>query len=51
LRAALHRLRQKNEDITLWVDDICINQEDLEKQNPQVRLMRYIYQRSSRTVV
>lgn len=51
LCSALHRLRRKNVDTILWVDAICINQQDLEERSSQVRLMRYIYQRSRRTVV
>ena len=33
---ALRRLRQTNEKKLLWIDAICINQEDLEERNHQV---------------
>jgi hypothetical protein len=34
---ALHRLRLPDEDRMLWVDAICINQEDLQARGHQVR--------------
>lgn len=35
----------------LWVDAICINQDDLQEKSHQVQNMRHIYQRARRTVV
>ncbi|KAF8856107.1 hypothetical protein BDZ45DRAFT_559062, partial [Acephala macrosclerotiorum] len=59
LHAALRRLRQ---DLplplplamlprTLWIDAICINQEDPHERAEQVGLMRRIYKRASRLVI
>jgi hypothetical protein len=51
LHDALSRLRYRYLDRILWVDAICINQEDnLEKQR-QIRLMPKIYGLASRVVV
>lgn len=46
-------LRQstKAEGRVLWVDAICINQDDMIERNKQVPMMDRIYQNSSRTVV
>ena len=43
VRLALRRLRSYHNSRTLWVDAICINQEDQEEKTQQVMLMRYIY--------
>ncbi|KAK5654659.1 hypothetical protein OQA88_6982 [Cercophora sp. LCS_1] len=51
LLAALSRLRHKGISRTLWVDAVCINQDDLEERANQVRLMREIYARASSVVV
>lgn len=49
LASALRRLRQRHKSVTLWVDALCINQDnDLEKSQ-QVTLMTRIY--SSATMV
>ena len=36
--------RLKKIDRFLWVDAICINQQDIPEQNSQVRLMKAIYE-------
>lgn len=41
---ALRHLRQEDRDRQLWIDAICINQEDLNERANQVRLMEKIYQ-------
>ena len=53
LLAALRRLRHgcKGTRRTLWVDAVCINQDNLEERASQVRLMREIYTRASSVVV
>ena len=53
LLAALRRLRRIGEERTrtLWVDAVCINQEDLGERASQVRLMREIYARAESVVV
>ena len=40
---ALRHLRRRFETLTIWVDAICINQEDEEEKSDQIRLMRDIY--------
>ena len=50
---ALRRIREKIflQDVfssTIWIDDICINQDDNSEKSKQVAMMRDIYQRSSR---
>ena len=50
LAEALKRLRYKMKAETgsrpLWVDAVCINQDDVEERSQQVLLMRYIYTRA-----
>ncbi|KAI4941900.1 hypothetical protein J4E91_010450 [Alternaria rosae] len=41
--AALRRLRRSDEDRSIWIDAICINQNDLNERSRQVRLMNEIY--------
>lgn len=50
LYAGLLRLRQTNEERTLWIDQICINQWDLEEKAAQVALMRDIYRQCTQCV-
>jgi hypothetical protein len=51
LESAFRRLRNNSSTRLLWVDQLCINQEDPEERSRQVRLMGSIYQKASRTVV
>ena len=51
LYGALHRLRRTNEDRLLWVDALCINQEDVEERNSQVRQMIEIYRKAKKVLV
>ena len=39
LFVALQDLRNGNESLTLWIDAICINQEDVDERTYQVRQM------------
>jgi hypothetical protein len=48
---ALRRLRSPTMTRVLWIDAICINQEDLDERSNQVPLMRYIYPQASQVVV
>ncbi|RDW80345.1 hypothetical protein BP5796_05043 [Coleophoma crateriformis] len=50
LKIALRHLRGR-QPRTLWIDAICINQEDLDERASQVRLMKDIYQRAQNTVI
>jgi len=49
LAVALARLRS-DLPLTLWVDQICINQADLAERNAQVALMAFIYSRAATVV-
>jgi hypothetical protein len=51
LALALQRLRYTEQDRLLWADGICINQDDLDEREQQVRLMGDIYRSARRTVV
>ncbi|KAI1770775.1 HET-domain-containing protein [Hypoxylon cercidicola] len=44
LEAVLRRLRRPTKSCTLWIDAICINQDDLEERASQVKLMRDVYE-------
>ncbi|KAK8004661.1 hypothetical protein PG989_004380 [Apiospora arundinis] len=46
LLEALRRLRRADEPLPLWVDAICINQDDTIERNHQVSLMKTIYSRA-----
>lgn len=43
LESALRAIRGTEEPVVIWVDAICINQQNLKERNHQVRLMRQIY--------
>lgn len=47
LELALRAVRKQNSTISLWVDAICINQQDVRERNHQVRLMRDIFTSAS----
>ena len=51
LGAALAWLRRPDVQRVLWVDAICINQEDKLEKNDQIPLMADIYQRGKQTIV
>ncbi|KAF1950432.1 HET-domain-containing protein, partial [Byssothecium circinans] len=51
LYVALRHLRRTADARTLWVDAICINQDDIPEKNFQVSIMGEIYSKASRTVV
>ncbi|KAH6662496.1 heterokaryon incompatibility protein-domain-containing protein [Halenospora varia] len=53
LNDALHRIRQPfaTKPRKVWVDAICINQNDLFERSSQVMLMKDIYSRSSRVLI
>src|ERR1035438_6325999 len=50
LHAVFLRLREKW-DTDLWVDALCINQQDVPERNAQVTQMRYIYANAARVIV
>lgn len=51
LHTALLRLRQSTASRTVWIDQLCIDQHNLDENNAQVKLMARIYQSAKRTVV
>jgi hypothetical protein len=51
LHSALQNLRQQTKERVLWIDAICINQDDMEERSAQVVLMRDIYRRAERVLV
>lgn len=51
LYSALTRLRQGAFARDLWIDQLCINQENPAERSRQVQLMRQIYQKAKKTVV
>lgn len=51
LASALRQLRYTNRTRTLWVDAICINQDDIDERNAQVKRMGRIYSLATRVVV
>src|ERR1700712_2482196 len=50
LSSALHTLRYTDRKRTLWIDAVCINQEDKQEKNIQVPLMCDIYRQADRVV-
>lgn len=44
---AKRRLRPKSGELRLWIDAICINQDDLSERNAQVSVMGRIHQDAS----
>lgn len=51
LESALKHFRHASDSIILWVDQICINQDDLEEKKQQIPLMSRIYTRALNTVI
>ncbi|KAL8898787.1 MAG: hypothetical protein Q9207_006528 [Kuettlingeria erythrocarpa] len=51
LYTALKYLRRTDAVVNLWIDQICINQNDLDEKTQQVILMSKIYQRAWSTIV
>jgi len=48
---ALHLLRQSRVEDAFWIDAICINQDDIQEKNRQIRIMPHIYFRASKVIV
>jgi hypothetical protein len=51
LEAALRQIRSENEDVDIWVDAICINQEDKKEKTAQVQRMDEIYTEAKRVCI
>lgn len=54
LESALRHLRDspisEAQGLPVWVDTICINQDDLKERNEQVRIMRDVYRKAHRVI-
>lgn len=50
LGSALQRIRQKTKELVLWVDSICINQEDTKEKVQQILLLPQIFQGATSTL-
>lgn len=48
---ALRNLRMPSTPLRLWVDQICINQQDKQEKMPQIRMMRSIFQKAQRVLL
>ncbi|KAF2270450.1 HET-domain-containing protein, partial [Lojkania enalia] len=51
LDSALRRLRLQDRTRILWVDAICISQDDDTEKEHQIQLMRQIYKQASRVLI
>jgi hypothetical protein len=51
LDAALRQLRHSLEARIMWIDAVCINQEDPKERSEQVNKMKSIYQKASRVAI
>jgi hypothetical protein len=51
LAFALRNLRHSDETRVLWIDAICINQDDIKERNEQVKRMTNIYTLAERVVI
>lgn len=51
LLVALQHLRSENESLTLWIDAICINQEDIDERTQQVKQMVEIYKNATQVFI
>jgi hypothetical protein len=49
--AALRRLRLAHGDRTVWIDAVCIDQQDLRERGHQVRIMSEVYNRAEGVMV
>lgn len=51
LGAALRRLRLRDRERVVWIDALCINQEDLDERSHQVLLMKDVFSLAWRVVI
>jgi Heterokaryon incompatibility protein (HET) len=51
LEAALQQIRSQENDVDIWVDAICINQEDKKEKTAQVSMMHEIYAEAEKVCI
>ncbi|KAI0545983.1 HET-domain-containing protein [Xylaria curta] len=51
LALALKHLRHADQPRVLWVDALCINQDDIDEKNVEVSRMRHIYSCATQTII
>ena len=51
LHAALQRLRSEQQPLRIWIDQICINQQDQEERSQQIMLMHEIFSKSDQVCI
>ncbi|KAL6904743.1 heterokaryon incompatibility domain-containing protein [Trichoderma evansii] len=51
LEMALRHLREEDDDIILWIDALCINQNNTAERSSQVSQMRSIYSTASEVII
>ncbi|KAH8672724.1 heterokaryon incompatibility protein-domain-containing protein, partial [Tricladium varicosporioides] len=51
LATALQHLRKEMEVVELWIDAICINQQDTDEKNVQVCRMKEIYEKAKEVII
>lgn len=47
----MKNLRPEDQPLTIWIDQVCINQDDFDERSQQVMLMRDIYTRSQKIYI
>jgi len=50
LVSALYHIRDEREDLVIWIDAICINQDDINERSTQVQKMGSIYSGASTVI-
>ncbi|WPH02248.1 Heterokaryon incompatibility protein (HET) [Acrodontium crateriforme] len=51
LLKALHNLRRPTTNLLIWIDQICINQEDYDERGHQVSIMKQIFSQAKEVIV
>lgn len=49
--AALQRIRSRDHEEPVWIDAICINQNDTNERSAQVRIMKDIFKQATKVIV